>query len=78
MNLVKLIIESHKNTNYKLNKIKQEIDIYRRWEELSLCVCDIYAPHILNGWCRNCWKYVRKSDQEVLKIVLENLDSNSN
>ena len=75
MSLVKLIIESHKNTNYNLVKIKQSIDTYRHWEELSVCVCDIYAPHIHNGPCRNCWKYVRKSDQEVLKFVLENLDN---
>ena len=75
MNLVKLIIESQKNTNYDLVKVKQSIATYRQWEELSLCVCDNYAPHVHNGSCRFCWKYGRKSDQEVLKIVLESLDN---
>ena len=46
MNLIKLIIESHKNINYELNKIKQKIDTYRQQEELMVCVCDIYV-HIL-------------------------------
>ena len=75
MNLVKLIIECQKNTNYDLVKIQQLINNYRHWEELSVCDCGNYSPHVLNGCCRICWKYGRKSDKEVLKLVLQSIDN---
>lgn len=69
MNLLNIITSS----NY--NKLKILYYEYCKLEDINTCQCGDYSPHIKYGSCRFCWKYGRKSDNDILKIILKLLDN---
>ena len=68
MNIVNLALSHH-----ECKRVIHLYNSYRIKESYNLCSCNNYSPYIKYGTCRFCWKYGRKDDKDVLKIILKTL-----
>lgn len=73
MNIIDIVTKTHINKNYRILR-KNFNTFYDKYFD-NTCNCDMYSPYIQSGTCRFCWKYEKKSQQDILKILLKNLDN---
>lgn len=70
MNIINILTQKHLNNNYQYLRLRFD-ELYEKYNE-NTCSCIKYSPFIHNGPCRFCWRNEKKTQENILKMILKN------